>query len=340
MTFGATAQDIHFSQFAINPLSYNPGMSGLVNSKVRASLTYRNQWPGVAPFVTTAGAVDGSYKFSKTSTALLTSGVMIYNDVAGDAGLKTFKLNAYFGTILPIDRNNDISVGLNGGLIQRSLPSENLIWDAQYVNGSYSSSNPTFENAFGYAVNRTDLGAGAAWRYRADQATLSSNDHRELILGVGAMHLLRPDISFSGFEDRLPVKVTGTFDLLYGLKNTNFSVRPTALYSIQGPHEELVAGLYWVISFSDAAKRTGFVKAGQFSLGSHIRVGDAFIPSIMFEVAEYKLAISYDTNYSGLKTATNGKGGIELTFVYTSPSSSYYRRNLPRGRGRGKSFFM
>lgn len=326
------AQDVHFSQFNLNPMAFNPGLAGVVNADFRATVSYRDQWNGVAPFTTYYAAADGKIK-QKNSDNIFTLGGLISKDKAGDLELGTFNASLHLGYMLALDNNSELTFGMSGGLLQRSLNGSAMIWDDQYVNGSYSAANPTSETTNYSPVSALDFGAGLAYSYSKSTSTLSSNDHFDLIVGAGVMHANRPVISLAGGDDPLPMKLTGNVDLNLGIVNTNFSVRPGLLYSRQGPHQELVLGSYWSILVQEGSKRTGFLSVARVSLGTHYRTGDAFIPSILMELAEYKLSISYDVNVSGLSPATGGQGGIEFTFIYTNPATFYYKR-----KRRGTSF--
>ncbi|NDC40993.1 MAG: type IX secretion system membrane protein PorP/SprF, partial [Chitinophagia bacterium] len=58
--FGATAQDVHFSQYFTSPLTLNPGLTGLVPDDIRAAANYRTQWSSVStnPYMTGTISVD------------------------------------------------------------------------------------------------------------------------------------------------------------------------------------------------------------------------------------------------------------------------------------------
>jgi type IX secretion system PorP/SprF family membrane protein len=325
------SQDIHFSQWMLNPLEFNPAMTGFFNADLRVSMTYRNQWPGLAPFKTYKVAGDGAFTTKQKGKTKLSLGGMVYKDVAGDADLSNFQMTMYVGTIMELTRNSDLSVAINGGLLQRSLSPADMIWDAQYVGGQYSATNPTYESSRAYVLNTGDVGAGVAYRYQKDAATLSSNDHLQFVAGLGMQHLNRPTIALTGGDDRMYGKFTLHSDLDIGIKNTNIALRPGIFYAKQGPYKEIVAGTYFTVLMREGSKRTGFISAMKFSLGTHVRLGDAFIPSVFIEVDKYKLGISYDTTLSSLKTANQGKGGIEITFIFTNPSTFYYKRNQPKG---------
>jgi type IX secretion system PorP/SprF family membrane protein len=322
----SVAQDIHFSQFNLSPMMLNPGNAGMGNADFRGSISYKNQWPGIAPFTTYRASFDGSVKKRGGSDVMLGLGGSFYKDVAGDVELGTFNASLYVSAILPLDYNSDLSLGLSGGMLQRSMAPQNMIWDNQYVNGVVDQTISSGESYRFAPITQGDVGGGMTYRHRNSSSTLSSNDYRDLTVGVGVMHLNRPNLGWDGSEDRLPMKISAHGDLLFGITNTNFGVRPGFLYSRQGPFQEIVLGSYYYVTLREASKRTGFISAARFSLGTHYRVGDAFIPSVLLEVAEYKLGISYDVNVSALTPATSAKGGIEITFIYTNPATFYYKR--------------
>ncbi len=333
--FPASGQDVHLSQFILNPMTYNPGNTGMANTDLRSSLSYRNQWAGIAAFTTYKASIDGHIKVKKNSGVLLTLGACLYKDVAGDHQMGTFNANLFAGSIVPLNPNNDISVGISAGFFQNSIVPGTMIWDNQYVNGQYNPALPSGEILDFSPSTSPDFGAGVTYRYRRQTGNLFSNDNFSMRFGMGVMHLNRPHIGFSQTEDRLPVKISAQGDATVGLVHTNLGFRPGFFFSRQGLYQEMVAGTYWSALLREASRRTGFIYNTRFSLGTHYRVGDAFIPSILWEVSGYKLGVSYDVNVSGLTRATAGKGGVEITFVYTNPPVSYYKKK----RRRGKIFF-
>jgi len=74
------------------------------------------------------------------------------------------------------------------------------------------------------------------------------------------------------------------------------------------------------------SKYTGFIKETAILFGGHYRTGDAFIPSVMIEMANYAIGISYDVNISSLKTVSSGKGGVEIVLRYINPNPFQYGR--------------
>ena len=53
-----------------------------------------------------------------------------------------------------------------------------------------------------------------------------------------------------------------------------------------------------------------------FYAGSWYRWNDALIPYMGFEWSDFRLGVTYDVNTSSLKTASQKRGGIELSLIY------------------------
>ena len=53
-----------------------------------------------------------------------------------------------------------------------------------------------------------------------------------------------------------------------------------------------------------------------FYAGSFLRWGDAIIPAVKMDFNHMSIGVSYDVNVSKLNTATNWRGGLELTASY------------------------
>ncbi len=45
-------------------------------------------------------------------------------------------------------------------------------------------------------------------------------------------------------------------------------------------------------------------------------MNDALVPYFGLEYSTFRLGISYDVNISALKTASNGRGGMEVSLIY------------------------
>ncbi len=320
------AQDIHFSQYNLTPLLINPAQSGAYKN-IEVIANYKSQWTSISPnaYKTVMLAFDTRMMQKKWKTSWLTTGVSLFSDKAGDGNMKTLQGNVAFGYHTMLNDQNVLGGALIAGFAQRSIDYTKLTWDEQYVNGAFdpaaSSNEPVGDNSFGYP----DFGLGILYQFNKGQMYSTANDMVVIHTGLSLFHLNAPKYSYYGSDEKLYMKVIGHIDALIGIKNTNLALAPGFLYMGQGPSSEILPGMYFRYMLREESKFTGYVKGASIMIGTHLRVKDAFIPSIQLEIAEYTLGISYDMNTSGLKTATSGKGGFEISLRYGNPNPFLYK---------------
>ncbi len=110
------SQDPEFTQFYANPLYLNPAFSGSVRCP-RIALNYRNQWPSLsANYVTTSFSYDQQIEGIYGGLGLL-----VTNDKAGEATLRTSTINLIYSYQLKVNRKFSVRFGLQAGYFQRSL---------------------------------------------------------------------------------------------------------------------------------------------------------------------------------------------------------------------------
>ncbi len=326
-----SGQDIHFSQYNLAPLIINPAQAGAYrNFEVIAN--YKTQWNSVSPnpFKTIMFNYDGRLMQKKWKKKWLAAGFTVFNDKAGEGDMTTTQANACIGYHAQLSSRSILGGGLYGGFAQRRINYTGFAWDEQYQNGSYNTSNSTGEvSPQNYQNNEKfvypDLGLGALYQYTKGEMYASANDMVMIHAGLALFHLNRPAYSFYGSSEKLYEKIVGHADILFGVKNTNLSLMPGFIYTKQGPASEIYSGCFFRYKLQEESKFTGFVKGSSLVVGTHLRVGDAFIPSVQLEIAEYTVGISYDVNISGLKKVTTGKGGFEIALRYGNLSQFLYK---------------
>lgn len=319
-------QDIHFSQYNLTPLLVNPAQTGAYKGQ-EVIINYKSQWSSITPnaYKTMMLSYDGRFNQKKWKTRWLAGGINLINDKAGEGDLKTMQGNISFGYHTQIHQKSTLGACLVGGFAQRSIDYSKLTWDEQYVNGAFDpaaqSNEPVGDTKYGYP----DFGLGILYQYTKGQMYSIANDMLIFHAGLAVTHLNKPKYSFYNSDEKLYTKVTGHFDAVVGIKNTNLSFLPGFILTRQGPASEILPGCYFRYVLRDQSKFTGYIKGASVMLGTHLRVKDAFIPSIQFEIAEYTIGISYDLNVSGLQSATSGKGGFEISLRYGNPNPFLFK---------------
>ena len=309
------AQDAHFSQFAQTPLLVNPALTGFFKGDNRAQLNYRNQWKSVGvPFTTYALSYDMVVLKKKWDASYLGVGFFAFNDKAGDTQFSSTQFNLSVSGIVALNKAHSVSAGLQGGFAQNSINSSALQWGNQFEDGIYDPSLASGETGDLSPYSYGDFSAGISWNYQLSEALMTN-------AGVALYHINRPSQEFATSSlERLYSKLVVHLNGHIGIKNTNWAFRPSVLFLNQGPSTEINFGSMVRYQLKEASKYTGHIKESALSLGGHYRNGDSLIPSILLEVANFSLGISYDINVSRLATVSRGRGGVEIALRYINPN--------------------
>jgi len=314
------AQDIHFSQFHRAPLVQNPAMTGAAYP-MQAILNYKEQWKSVdAPFKTFNASFDMRFKNDESSSGFWAGGINLFSDKAGDSQLSTQQGNFCLAYHIKLSGMSTLGAGVTGGFAQRSINYSSLSWGNQFDGYTFQSALSSGEKEQFNSLNYFDLGAGIAWAHDKGEKYMTGNNQVKAEAGLAAFHLNLPKYSFLNDGETLSIKYVAHANMLIGISNSNFSVVPGLMFYKQGSASELLAGSLFRYMLKTNAQYTGFITGSAISLGAHFRTKDSFIASLLLEMGSYSLGISYDLNTSDLKTASDGRGGLELSLRFVNPN--------------------
>ncbi|HIA12576.1 MAG TPA: type IX secretion system membrane protein PorP/SprF, partial [Flavobacteriales bacterium] len=252
------AQDLHFSQFNQVPQLINPSLTGAFQGDFRGIMNYRDQWSSIAPYKTYSLAIDGGLFKKKLTGKYLGAGLFIFQDIAGDSRLSTTQVNLSLSSIISINKSHNISAGIQGGFSQRKMDDAGLYWGAQYDDNGYAAGiaageADAFENyAFG------DFSLGLSWSYGKGSTNITRNDHLSANAGIAMYHLNKPEQG-PGL-DKLKPEFVAHAELMVGLKGTQITIVPSALYLQQGQLHEINVGGMVRYTIKEESKYTGFIK--------------------------------------------------------------------------------
>jgi type IX secretion system PorP/SprF family membrane protein len=318
------AQDPQFSQFYNSPLTLNPSLTGAYNGSIRVLANYRDQWHSIsasAPYKTFAFSYEMGLAKKTEKTGFLAAGISVLSDKAGDAQLSQNQVNLSLAYHVQISGYHTLSGGIMGGIAQRSINITNLQWDNQYDGNNYDPTLSSGETESPRNKLYSDFGAGLQWTYTKGEMYSTANNQFNMNAGFAFFHVSKPNVSlYSDSKDNLPVKMAIHSNMLIGFKNTIVSLIPSFEYILQGPLKNIDAGALLRIRLIDASKYTGFIKGAAVSVGGTCRIGDAVIPQIQMEFANYAIGLSYDVNTSGLKSASSGREGFEISLRFINPN--------------------
>jgi type IX secretion system PorP/SprF family membrane protein len=305
----ASAQDIHFSQFDASPLNLNPAFTGLFDGDFRITGNHRNQWSAVpVPYSTFsfAGEMRGLIKKSRDTYG---AGLIINTDKAGDSQFSTKQVNLALSYIKVLngDSTRFLSFGMQPGMTTRGFNTSKLTFDNQYDGDSYDPSLSSGENFTTTKMTYFDLSAGTNF-------LMKIKPRMNFNIGAAFMHILQPRQSFYldgitkldpkiAFHSNFQLPVSATMDVV-----------PSVLYEKQGKFSETVLGAQ-VRFLLKSDKSDGPETA--FMTGVYYRAKDAVIAYAGYTMNRITLGMSYDVNTSGLHPAVNGRGGYEISIIYT-----------------------
>lgn len=322
------AQDIHFTMWDAMPITTNPATTGVFPGDHRVAINYRNQWASIGnPYTTYSFMGDAAMFKNKWQNGFMGIGLNVYKDVAGQTDFGTTKVSLGISNIVFLDDKNSASVGLMGAWGQNSMSPNSLEWDSQFNGQFFDASLSSNESMSFQSTNFFDFSAGALWAYGTGSKTLSSHDEFKMKAGAAFYHITRPSrqVEF-GDLDKLYSKLAVHADAHIGLSNTKLALRPKFIGYIQGPTRQFAGGLMLRYMLREESKYTGMFSEMAVSVGTYMRIGDAFAPSAEFEIGSLAFGVAYDLNTSDLSAATGGNGGPEIYIKFISPNPFTYGR--------------
>lgn len=313
MTLGTlSAQDLHFSLFNMSPLTLNPAHTGAFSGTARIGGIYRDQWRSISGFDgfrTPAFYIDAPILRGLGKNDWIGVGGSFYSDKAGSVNLSTSGslLSGAYHLSLDKNRNSVLTLGVQGGTVQRKIDQEELRFEEGYeiVGGNWQY-NPNLAGDNNLQTQSYfDLNAGLLFRTKM-------NDQTNLELGVAGMHLLKPEYniasSASKEERKRPMLIAAHGTLNYDL-NDKLRISPTFLFqTTKGSTETMVQvwGGYLINPEKDI----------RLNFGTGYRLSDAVPILLGIDVEDLRVALAYDINTSQLNTATNTVGAFELAASY------------------------
>jgi type IX secretion system PorP/SprF family membrane protein len=306
----AFAQDVHLSQFYETPLMRNPALAGIFTGDLRVQVAYRNQWQSTGvPFQTSV--LSAEYKFPVgRGNDFLTAGLSSFYDVAGSSKLRTLQLMpaVNFHKSLNAEKNRYLSLGFMGGIVQRSFNAKDLTFDNQYTTRGFDPTAPTGEIFSGLQRSFADMAVGLSYN-----SSIASGGN--FYIGASLWHFNKPTERFINEEITLDFKWQANAGIKL-LVNDNVEFTTEANYVRQGQYSELVGGPMFTYLFTEMTDPANNMKRLAVSGGAMVRLNDAVIPVVRLEYNNLNIGFSYDLNTSKLRTASQGRGGYELTLSW------------------------
>ena len=315
LAVSVTAQDLSFSQFYEKPLLRNPSLAGVFDGDIRVTAIFRNQWQSVTvPYQT--GALSTEVKFPVgRANDYLTLGLQATYDVAGDIKLKRSQVLPVinFHKSLSEDYDSYLSVAFMGGVVNSQFDATKLKLDDQYIGGSFNPNNPTQQTFSRTGITYWDAATGITY-------SQGFGESGSWYLGAALFHFNKPKVAFYTNNENTTLENKLAFNA--GITTPTSDLNRLVLfgdYTKQGGSSQFCGGALYgtdlMQDYSTDEKMTLY-------LGGFYRWKDAFVPIVKLDYYNLTAGLSYDVNVSKLKTASQLRGGFELTLSYRAKLSS------------------
>lgn len=302
----ANAQDPHFSQFFASPLTLNPALTGKFDGNVRVAGNYRNQWPTInRAFTTTTVSVDLPVLQNHiSSTDTWGVGVMGYSDQSANSALKFnyLSVSTAFHKGLDEDGYQQIGAGFQATYTNMMLDIANLKFEDQLTPSGFTGTTSEIFNNANLKNNYFDLNAGILY-------TGSTTDKNNFYAGISMYHITRPKQQFTGTLFLLNPRTTFHGGGYFPVGSTG-TVHLSGLFSTQAHATETVVGGALQLPVIEGEKPVSVY------FGSWLRFNDAVIPYVGLEFNDFRFGATYDVNTSSLKSASQSRGGVEISLIY------------------------
>jgi type IX secretion system PorP/SprF family membrane protein len=316
----AKAQDPGFSQFFASPLTLNPALTGKFNGVVRVAGNYRNQWPSInSAFITSTVSVDAPIMTGRLpENDTWGIGLMAMTDKTANGILNSnyVSLSTAYHKSLDMDGYHQIGVGFQGTYGNQSLDGTRLTFeDGLQLDGTWLRSPTEAINSEFVSVHYFDFNLGVLYNQ-------STNGNNNFYLGASAYHLNHPKLSFLGVDTiNVPTRITLHGGGFFPIAGSPSTIYVSGLVNNQAGAREYVLGGAWAVAAStDETNPVNFYAGlwGRFTNNTT----DALIPYVGLDYSDFSLGITYDVNVSSLQTASQSRGGIEISLIYIKKASN------------------
>ncbi|WP_316828360.1 PorP/SprF family type IX secretion system membrane protein [Pedobacter miscanthi] len=313
------AQDHIYSQFYNAPIYLNPALTGQFEGDLRFNALYRNQWTGLASDYSYMTA-SGDLNLKRLNSGI---GIIFNRSSEGTAYLVKNNIAVSYSYIIGGD-DFALSFGLQGGITNQKLNWDKLVFGDQidistgYIPGSISGAErPSIDSRYYFDANAgANLVVG------------------KFMLGLATHHLNRPDESLSGFQAKLPMRISANLSYKLTLvpdeydRDGNYLIPSIVAYR-QGNVSSYSAGMQY--------KYAGINAGIWYRNDGNSNGNDAIVFSVIFDIfnrrtngEKFRLGISHDATISKINYSNTG-GTSEIGVGY----EKYFPNSSNGGRANG-----
>ncbi|MGZ3932116.1 MAG: PorP/SprF family type IX secretion system membrane protein [Bacteroidia bacterium] len=322
LTGASQAQDVHFSQYYLSPLSLNPANTGNYSGDWRLMANYRSQWKDIQSAYKTV-SLGGDMNFYPKNQQV-SGGLYYINDKSG-GNLIVNKIYASGAVHKKINGYN-ISLGIQPGMVFKRID-----FNAHTFPDQFNWNKGQFDNST-LANNEPNQGQKTMY-FDLNTGLVLSKRFNKLEPGIGfsLFHITRPRESFYATSNRLTVRKVYNIDLKYYISD-KVTINPYAMLDATTKASDWVSGINVEYLLSRTPFFANAVFAGFMWRDGLGTTSDAGIATVGFKYKNYTFGMSYDINVSRLHTATDYKGAMEFALIYTAKNTRIIKKQIPCDR--------
>lgn len=309
------AQDPHFSQFYASPLYLAPSFAGAGDNVDRVALNYRNQYPWISSkshsiYETFSFSFD--HYFPKINSG---AGILVMRDQAGSGNLGLTNIGGLYSYDFNITHEWHLRPGVHFLYTQRSLNPNKLTFLDEMI-GTTTTGSSDIKNSIANAKGDLDF------------STSVIGYNKQYWFGTTVDHLLTPNISLSGDDASVPVKVSVFGGAQLKLKSTLIRHMKESLivafkYTQQRKYKQVDLGAYYYknpLLFGVWYRGIPFFKSKLTTeetagLSTYANPGhDAIVFLMGYKLDQVSIGLSYDVTVSNLRTRF--ANAIEISMIY------------------------
>ncbi len=312
------AQDIHFTQFSMSPMTLNPANIAKFQGTVRVGGIYRNQFASIISneYSTPSAWADAPIMKGFKRKDWIGLGMMFFQDNVGVGKLSNtaFKLGGSYHLALNKKATSYLTFGAQFGNVTRKTNIKDYTLEdglkAQQTTGTYVSAEQP-GNTDKLKTSFNDWDGGVIF-------TTKLNKKMDMNLGFAMYHLLTPKyglINASGgtgmgstSNEKIPRRAVfhGQFNIDM---NKKWTFNPTFLFQSMSGADEIVLQALTGYKFNEQ-------KDILLHFGIGYRMRDAANILLGMTKGPLRVGLAYDVNVSSLTTVSNYRGGWELAANY------------------------
>lgn len=282
---------------------------------------YRSQWKEVSkPYTTESIGGDKNFYLGNEK---ISGGFLIINDKSGgNLQVNKFQLSlAYHKTI----GKNTFHLGIQPGMTLKNMTNNETFPDQfDWGSGQFNGSLPNNETNLNYRLHYFDLNWGAGYDRKLTSKV-------ELFTSFAMFHINSPKETFLSTSNTLKPRNVLSLGVTWYFA-PKITAQPSLCMMGTDNASEFLFGSRFFYSLDKDYSITKAVFIGVYGRKGFANLTDAFFGVIGANYKHYYGGVSYDFNISQLKTASNYRGALELSFIYTGMSTRLTKTQIPCDR--------